>query len=658
MRDSGSISARIGEFIRSSAPGFNLSCMNPSRRMNSLLRLTTLMQKRIEKSNPSRFLIPGGSISHLEQKEIPVPVFPHRISRGMVLLSTLLFATGVYAGVEANVTLVPLDKQGPPVISVVSHVDGEVRFVCVGKGYLKTATLVKEASAVLIPPTPAVYQYRLHAGAEKYRGSLKVEAGMRTEVAIFGDYAATPSIRAGNDSEDLEYHPSTEPLTIPNPFGPAFEKLSIEEKLRLVQESPDAQRLSSQERNQLLGFLYNEKGVQEAGKKNYAMAEEVLRKASQLLPGEVTVKQNLAFAIAGNGNQQRLSGSYASSEKKLTEAQNLAEGTGDTQLSAQIRLALAALYVDQALAMPGSEQKRRQGLLEKALEQDPDQPMALFHLGQIAYQNYDLETALDLFQRAYQGTPQPDLAELIVKVQKEIQEAGDFETQDKGSFKISFEGNEVRHVARETRRLLAQAQREMIGKFSLRPEGTIPVVIYSAGQFKQILGLHSWAGGAYDGKIRLPIADLSEEDLVNGKEDLRKLIFHEYTHALLHNRTAPARIPVWLHEGLAQNAAGQNPDNPVIHASVIASLNNGRLPMPSRLGGEFSGISDPSLAAQLYVESYLFVHHLIEKEGGWSRIRSLVSAIGGGESVESAIQKAYRKSLEELEQRWMKELNQ
>jgi hypothetical protein len=581
-----------------------------------------------------------------------------RFSIHLVLLATAFLTTGAFAEVEVTINQVPLETAGPPLITVVSHIDGEVRFICVGAGFLKTATLVKGASEILKPPTPAVYQYRLHAGGGQQRGILKVEEGKRTEVILTGDYATVTPPHLESESQDLDYHPATESLAIPNPFGPAFEKLSIDEKLRLVQESPDAQKLSPPERTQLLGFLYNEKGVQEAGKKNYATAEEVLRKAQQMLPGESTVKQNLAFAIAGNGNQQRLAGSYTSSEKKLTEALGLAEGTGDESLASQIHQALAALFVDQAIAMPGSELRRREGLLEKALENDPGQPMALYHLGQIAYQNYELETALDLFQRSYQGAPQPELAELITKVQKEIQEAGDFETQDKGVFKISFEGNEVRQVARETRRLLADAQREMIGKFSLRPEGTIPVVIYSAGQFKQILGLHSWAGGAYDGKIRLPIADLSEEDLTNGKETLRKLIYHEYTHALLHNRTKPAHIPVWLHEGLAQNAAGQDPDNPGIHDSVVASVNSGRLPMPSKLGGEFSGISDSSLAAQLYVESYLFVHHLIEKEGGWSRIRSMISAIGDGESVEDAIQKAYKKSLEELEQRWLKEMNQ
>ncbi len=576
----------------------------------------------------------------------------------LVHMTALFLATGAYAEVEVTTALVPLEVTGPPVITVVSRVDGEVRFICVGKGYLKTATLVKDASAVFTPPVGTMYQYRLHVGGSQQRGTLPLEMGKRTEVVLVGSYTNSTPPPLGNKAEDLEYQPTSEPLSIPNPFGPAFEKLSIEEKLRLVQESPDAQKLSSIERNQLLGILYNEKGVQEAGKKNYATAEEVLRKARQLLPAETTVQQNLAFAVAGNGNQQRLAGSYASSEKKLTEARDLAGGAGDEGLTAQIRLALAALYVDQAMAMPGSEARRRQGLLEKALEQDPGQSMALYQLGQLAYQDYDLETALDFFQRAYQGAPQAELAELIAKVQKEIQEAGDFETQDKGVFKISFEGGEVRHVARETRRLLADAQREMIGKFSLRPEGTIPVVIYSAGQFQQILGLHSWAGGAYDGKIRLPIAGFSEEDLVNAKDKLRELVFHEYTHALLHNRTAPAKIPVWLHEGLAQNAAGQDPDQPAIHDSVIASLNSGRLPMPSNLGGEFAGISDSTLAGQLYVESYLFVHYLIDKQGGWSRIRALISAIGEGESTEDAIQKAYKKSLEDLEQRWMKEITQ
>jgi hypothetical protein len=142
-------------------------------------------------------------------------------------------------------------------------------------------------------------------------------------------------------------------------------------------------------------------------------------------------------------------------------------------------------------------------------------------------------------------------------------------------------------------------------------------------------------------------------DLEEGKEQLRQLVFHEYTHALLHNRTSPNLIPVWLHEGLAQNAAGQTPGNGAMRGQLLASLQANLIPMPSKLTGEFAGIGDPTLAAQLYLESFLFVNHLLENEGGWSRVRSLVSHLSDGVTLADAFKKAYRKTLEELENRWL-----
>lgn len=548
------------------------------------------------------------------------------------------------------------DNLSGPTVKVVSQAAGEVRFTCVGRGYLKTSSLVAGASVVLSPPNYGDYQFRLAAGSEHARGRLPLEKGKRTEILITGEATPLQSPGFPASSGELKNQAPGEPLRIPNPFGPAFEKLSIEEKIRLVEESQESRNLSAQERDQLLGILYNEKGVQDANHKRFEVAEESLRKAYQLLRDENTVRMNLAFAVAGNGNQKRQEGSFSIAEKKLSEALSLAEGSGDESLVTQIHSARAALYVDQALVIPGSEQRRRKDLFEKALNENPDQPAALFHLGQFAYQEYDLETALDYFERAYQHSPQPDLAKLIDKVRIEIEEAGDFVTQDRGIFKISFEGNEVKHVARETRKLLADAEREVGRKFVLRPKNTIPVVIYSAGQFQQILGLHSWAGGAYDGKIRLPIADLSEVDIDQGRDKLRELVFHEFTHALLHNRTAPAHIPVWLHEGLAQNAAGQNPDSPALHSQLIESLNSGRVPMPSGLSGDFTGIADPSLAGQVYLESYLFIKYLLDKQGGWSRFKNLIASIEAGTSIEEAFKKAFRKSLSELEKKWIQEL--
>lgn len=548
---------------------------------------------------------------------------------------------------------------GKPTVVVESRAWENINFSLLGNGYLKSNTLVRGATIAYSPPSAGKYRFKVRAGTAQQNGEIDLAAGERINVAIESDQPppapAAPAPTGPQTAIDFGAPPA-QVLQVRNPFGPAFEKLSIDERLRLVQESPQAQELTPAERLQLLGVLYNEKGVHEAERKNFAEAEAVLRQAVQNIPGETTIQRNLAFAIAANGNALREQNQFSTAERKLIEALGMIAGGKDPKLEGQITSALASLFVAQAESFEGTEPVRRQNLLNKALQYDPNHPVALYRSGELAYEQYELQQALELFEKAYQFSPQQPLADLIQKVRLEIEQAGDHVTQDLGSFKISFDGREARHVARETRRLLIAAKREVGRDLDLRPEGTIAVVIYSAGQFQNILGLHSWAGGAYDGKIRLPIADLSESEISQNEGTLKKLVYHEYVHALLANRAGLSSIPVWLHEGLAQVVAGQEPGDTSLRHRVMDQVVMGTIPLPSRLSGDFASIADADTVQALYVESFLFIQYLLDDQGSWGRIRKLVAELVGGQSLDAAFETAYRKSLEDLEAEWIRSL--
>ena len=77
------------------------------------------------------------------------------------------------------------------------------------------------------------------------------------------------------------------------------------------------------------------------------------------------------------------------------------------------------------------------------------------------------------------------------------------------------------------------------------PTAPIAVVLYTNEQFRDITRAPPWAGGAFDGIIRIPmrgaLADAAEFD---------RVLAHEYTHALVYD-LARSGVPTWLHEGLA-----------------------------------------------------------------------------------------------------------
>ena len=259
---------------------------------------------------------------------------------------------------------------------------------------------------------------------------------------------------------------------------------------------------------------------------------------------------------------------------------------------------------------------------------------------------------MDFYEAAYRYSSEPALATLIEKVKTEFAEAGDFKTQDRGDFKISFQGRETKEVADKTRNLLADAQRDVGRAVGLRPNDTIPVVIYSAGQFQNILGLHSWAGAAYDGKIRLPIADLSGRELKEGENRVRQIVYHEYTHAVLQTHLDRRSVPIWFHEGVAQLAAGETP--PVGDPNwVVRGLSTGMIPTPSEMSGQFSDVRDGQMASALYFASFSFVRFLIEEHGGWSRLRRLIDRLIDGNSMKDAFKSTYRRTLDDVEEDWL-----
>jgi hypothetical protein len=85
------------------------------------------------------------------------------------------------------------------------------------------------------------------------------------------------------------------------------------------------------------------------------------------------------------------------------------------------------------------------------------------------------------------------------------------------------------------------------------PSNPVVVMLYTETQFRDITQAPEWAGGVYDGRIRIPAAGAARTP-----QAFDRVLVHELTHAMIAN-TAPRGIPAWLHEGLAQHFEGDDP---------------------------------------------------------------------------------------------------
>jgi hypothetical protein len=144
----------------------------------------------------------------------------------------------------------------------------------------------------------------------------------------------------------------------------------------------------------------------------------------------------------------------------------------------------------------------------------------------------------------------------------------------------------------------------------------------------------AWVRGAYDGKIRLPIKGIRDED----EPILRKLIYHEYVHAMGHSITPDC--PLWVNEGLAEYFSEDSPGD--IGQVIPLSELEKSFPME---GGRKTHAA--------YRESHAAVTDLIEEYGIYSMKEFLVY-LSEGRGLPEAFSSAFFISYEEFLSGWGK----
>ena len=149
------------------------------------------------------------------------------------------------------------------------------------------------------------------------------------------------------------------------------------------------------------------------------------------------------------------------------------------------------------------------------------------------------------------------------------------------------------------------------------PADVITVVLYTREQFHDITQSPEWAGGAYDGRIRVPV-----QGALADPAEFERVLTHEFTHALVHS-VAGKGVPFWLDEGLAVRFEGSDPEPGRARVRTAGAL----LPLP-RLERSFSSLSAKE-AALAYAQSAVAVQRMFD-EAGAPAIVSLLEAIGSG----------------------------
>jgi hypothetical protein len=168
---------------------------------------------------------------------------------------------------------------------------------------------------------------------------------------------------------------------------------------------------------------------------------------------------------------------------------------------------------------------------------------------------------------------------------------------------VLFEGPADDAVARRSVEFLEDAYWQVGNTLSVHPTGTITVVLYTIEQFRDITRAPAWAGGLYDGQIRVAV-----KGALQHPEDLQRLLVHEFVHALV-AQVGGRTVPFWMNEGLATTLEPGGPE----WASSVLDRTSAHVGL-DRLHQSFTRLEDDEVVAA-YAESAAAVGRLIQMRG-------------------------------------------
>ena len=275
--------------------------------------------------------------------------------------------------------------------------------------------------------------------------------------------------------------------------------------------------------------------------------------------------------------------------------------------------------------------------LEQALVLTPGLTRARAQLAQVAKRQGDLPEAIRLYEVVASEVPgDAGVRDTLARWKREADLHGRMRLAVGDFFTVSFEGQKDAGMAAQALDSLNRAYWRICDILGAFPPRSVPIVLYSGEQFRDITRSPQWAAAAFDGIIRVPMRGAGEKG-----EDLDRVLAHEFAHALIRS-LATRSLPTWLNEGLASvlesDSLGWAEDR-VAKAARVPSL--------TVLAGSFSKLSGAD-AQVAYAASALAARRLLDEAGG-AAVANLLRDLGEGVDFEAAFLHRIQKSFADFQ---------
>lgn len=253
----------------------------------------------------------------------------------------------------------------------------------------------------------------------------------------------------------------------------------------------------------------------------YEKGIEQLRRAYLLFPLNETLKRNLAEGYAALGHQFFKQKQFEQSDENFLKAIELYPEEPTYALLRGIctyhlkKYDIARYELQRARALQG------------------DSPELLYYLGLLQYETENRNQAIELWEAALKLSPdRREITELLAKARREMAVESAMDRGHSSRFDLTYDPGVDTGFALAILDVLESAANLVGAELGHFPEARVPVGIYKREDFKTVTDSPDWAGGFYDGKIRLPFGILKEIT-----PSMRGVLFHEYAHVVIFDLT-------------------------------------------------------------------------------------------------------------------------
>ncbi len=257
--------------------------------------------------------------------------------------------------------------------------------------------------------------------------------------------------------------------------------------------------------------------------------------------------------------------------------------------------------------------------------------------------------ALVDMRRAHELAPsRKDIESRLAQMERLAKSEAGFWKDSSEHFELSYDGdrNDLLGGAFQITGALERAYQQFGELFDAWPvessKAKIRIVLYRRDGFHEATGIGHWAGGLFDGTVRVPVENLQAE-----KRDLERVLRHEIAHAFV-SASGGASVPGWLNEGLAQYLEYEDLSARAAHVQTARKRLAGKeLIGLDKLQRSLGALGDDETIQLAYAEGLALVEHL-DRNVGERVLFQMVAGCSKTKTVERTFQERTGRELADV----------